>query len=206
MTVKELFQSLEFDAIADALKRKPYKSSLLPMSEYKDNYDIICSLDYSVKGGTITFKADGDSDVYMIEGGSFKNIIGKEVIFSDPSEMTKINAAADIIWSASPFGRWTDEDWRIFEEELLNPLPANEYKLRAKQIKLIIDLPYCRDKSIRRELKREIKSPYEDPGLSLKAWKWLSDADRRRNIKHNRSKRKREYRLRNRYEKLLKFC
>ncbi|MDE5794037.1 MAG: hypothetical protein K2I08_04890, partial [Muribaculaceae bacterium] len=49
---------------------------------------------------------------------------------------------------------------------------------------------YCRDKSIRRELKREIKSPYEDPGLSVKAWKWLSDADKRRNINHNRSKRK----------------
>ena len=115
MTVKELFQSLEFDTIADVLSRKPYKSSLLPMSEYKGNYDIICSLDYSVKGGTITFKADGDSDVYMIEGSNFKNIIGKEVILSDSSEITKINAAADIIWSASPFGRWTDEDWRIFE-------------------------------------------------------------------------------------------
>lgn len=173
------------------------------MSEYKENYDIICCLDYSVKDGTITFKGDGDSDVYMIEGSSFKNIIGKEVILSDYTEMSKINAAADIIWSASPFGRWTDEDWRLLDEELLNPPPANEYKLRAKQIKLIIDLPYCRDKSIRRELKREMRSPYEDPGLSLKAWRWLSDADKRRKIKHNHSKRKREYRLRNRYEELL---
>lgn len=206
MTVKELFQSLEFDAIAEALRRKPYNSNLLPMSEYKDNYDMICSLDYSVKDGTITFKADGDSDVYMIEGSSFKNIIGKEVILSDYTKTTKINAAADIIWSASPFGRWTDEDWRLLEEELLNPPPANEYKLRAKQIKLLIYLPYCRDKSIRRELKREIKSPCEDPGLSLKAWRWLSDADRRRKIKHNRSRRKRAYRLRNRYEELLKLC
>lgn len=72
MTVKELFQSLEFDAIAEALRRKPYKSNLLPMSEYKENYDIICCLDYSVKDGTITFKGDGDSDVYMIEGAVLK--------------------------------------------------------------------------------------------------------------------------------------
>ena len=70
MTVKELFQSLNFKDIAEALKKKygHYENALRPLTEYKENYIIILHTESSGVGGTITFKEDGDSDVYMIEG------------------------------------------------------------------------------------------------------------------------------------------
>ena len=40
MTVKELFQSLDFEDIIEPMKKK-YIDALLPISEYKENYSII---------------------------------------------------------------------------------------------------------------------------------------------------------------------
>ena len=82
MTVKELFQSLKFKDIAETLKEQYGHNgdSLLPITEYKENYIIILQTRFFGKGGSITFKEDGDSDVYMIEGDSYDNIVGMEVI------------------------------------------------------------------------------------------------------------------------------
>lgn len=60
MTVKELFQSLDFKDIIESLKKK-YPDALLLLSEYKENYDIICNTEFSGRGGEITFRPDGDS-------------------------------------------------------------------------------------------------------------------------------------------------
>ena len=51
MTVKELFQSLKFKDIAEALKKKygHYGASLLPITEYKENYTIILHTEFSGK-------------------------------------------------------------------------------------------------------------------------------------------------------------
>lgn len=162
MTVKELFQSLDFSAIVESLIKKSYKDSLLTMSKYKEIYDVICTIDFNGEGGIINFKADGNSDVYMIEGDSLENIVGMEVILPDNSHATKVEAAADIIWSSGPFGLWSSDDWDAHSDEIINPSKCGYYALQAKRMNKKMALPYCRDKEIKRELKREMQSPYDE--------------------------------------------
>lgn len=121
MTVKELFQSLEFGTIAEVLIEKPYKDYLLSMEEYKEIYDIVCAGELSGSAGTITFKDDGDSDVYMIEGSSLDDIVGMHVILPNNNCATKAEAAADILWSSGPFALWTREDWEALFDYILRP-------------------------------------------------------------------------------------
>lgn len=205
MNVKELIQSLDFRAIAEALSKKNV-DSLRPLSEYKENYDIICNTQFSGKAGSISFKADGNSDVYMIEGARFADIIGMDVVLPDSSAATKAEAAAEILWYSAPFGRTTSAEWEALFEELVNPPEADYYALQAKRTEIMIALPYCRDRSIRRELKQELKSPYEDICLSAKASGWfVSGKWNRRNRKLNRTKRKREHRLMKRYAELMRL-
>ncbi len=207
MTVQELFKSLDFRAIAETLILKPYKDALLPISEYKENYDIICSISFSGEGGSITFKDNGDSDVTLIEGDRFDNIVGMDVILPDDGLQTKVEAAADILWSSGPFGNVTVEEWGLLEDMILNPEKLSQYEFQAKRINLLIALPYCRDKKIRQELKREMQTPY-DLSLSGDATHWLLSERCLYKVKgkrQNRSKRKREYRLKKRYDELIKL-
>lgn len=150
MTVKELFQSLKFKDIAEALKEQygHYGNSLRPITEYKENYDIILNTEFFGEGGTITFKEDGDSDVYMIEGDSYDNIVGMEVILPENGAISEVEAAAQIIWSAAPFGRVTSGQWHSFFENLVSPSKGEEYALKAKRVDILLDLPYCRDKKL----------------------------------------------------------
>ena len=208
MTVKELFQSLKFKDIAEALKAQygHYKNALRPLTEYKENYIIILHTEFSGEGGTITFKEDGDSDVYMIEGDSYDNIVGMDVILPENAAISAVEAAAQILWSAAPFGSVSTGQWHSFFEELVNPSKGEEYALKAKRVDILLDLPYCRDKKIKRELKQRMNSPEEDLCLSVEANRWLmSESEKRKNVRHNRSKRKRAYRLEKRYEELCRL-
>ena len=208
MTVKELFQSLKFKDIAEALKEQygHYGNSLRPITESKENYIIILHTEFSGEGGTITFKEDGDSDVYMIEGDSYDNIVGMEVILPENGAISAVEAAAQILWSAAPFGSVTTSQWQSFFEDLVNPSKGEEYALKAKRVDILLDLPYCRDKKIKRELKQQMNSPGEDLCLSVEADRWLMfESEKRKNVRHNRSKRKRAYRLKKRYEELCRL-
>ena len=205
MTVKELIQSVDLGKVLEYLK-DTYPTALRPLTFYKENVDIINNTVFSGEGGTITFKEDGDSDVYLIEGDGFDNIVGMEVILPDTSSYTKIKAAGDILWSSGPFGRVSPQQWEWFSNELRNHTKANNFAIRAKQIDILLDLPYCRDKKIRQELKNQFNSPTEDLCLSWEASKWLIfDKRKRDKIKHNRSKRKRANRLKKRYEELQRL-
>ena len=208
MTVKELFKSLKFNDIVKALKAKygHYENALRPITEYKENYIIILHTEFSGEGGTITFKEDGDSDVYMIEGDSYDNIVGMDVILPENGAISAVEAAAQIIWSSAPFGRVTSGQWQSFFEDLVNPSRGEEYVLKAKRVDILLDLPYCRDKKIKRELKQQMNSPEEDLCLSVEADRWLMfESEKRKNVRHNRSKRKRAYRLEKRYEELCRL-
>ena len=110
MTVKELFESLDFNEIIVPLALK-YSNSLKPLSEYKENYDIILNTAFTGKAGRITFHPNGDSDVYMIEGDRYFNIVGMEVVLPDNGVVTKEEAAAEILWCSAPFGRFDAIDW-----------------------------------------------------------------------------------------------
>ena len=208
MTVKELFKSLEFKDIAKALKEKygHYENALRPLTEYKEDYIIILHTEFSGEGGSITFKEDGDSDVYMIEGDSYDNIVGMEVILPENGAISAVEAAAQIIWSAAPFGRVTSGQWHSFFEDMVSPSKGEEYALKAKRVDILLDLPYCRDKKIKRELKQQMNSLEEDLCLSVEADRWLMfHLEKRKKVRHNRSKRKRAYRLEKRYEDLCRL-
>lgn len=187
--------------IADALV-KTHENSMLPLSKYKEDYDIICNTEFSGEGGTITFRQDGDSDVYMIEGDRYFNIVGMEVVLPDNGAVTNAEAAAEILWSSEPFGRAPIMDWGdLFEER-----EADYYALQAKRIDIKIALPYCRDKKIRRELKCEMRSPSEDLCLSAEADSWFVFGEGKLwGKRQNRSKRKRKYRLKKRHDELLRL-
>ncbi len=87
MTVKELCQSLYFKDIIEPMKKK-YPDALLPISRYKEDYDIILNTVFSGEGGTITFHPDGNSDAYMCEGDRYFNIVGMEVVLPDNGAVT----------------------------------------------------------------------------------------------------------------------
>lgn len=110
MTVKELFQSLDLKDIIEPMKKK-YPDALLPISRYKEDYDIILNTVFSGEGGTITFHPDGDSDAYMCEGDRYFNIVGMEIVLPDNGAVTAAEAAAEILWCSAPFGRYGEIDW-----------------------------------------------------------------------------------------------
>jgi len=109
MTVKELFQSLDLKNIIEPIKKK-YPNALLPISRYKEDYDIILNTVFSGEGGTITFHPDGNSDAYMCEGDRYFNIVGMEVVLPDNGAVTAAEAAAEILWCSAPFGRYGEID------------------------------------------------------------------------------------------------
>lgn len=198
MTVKELFQSLDFEDIIEPLKKK-YPDALLPLSEYKENYDILCNTVFSGEGGKITFHPDGNSDAYMIEGDRYFNIVGMEVVLPENGAVTKAEAAAEILWCSAPFGRYDTVDWGdLFEEH-----EADKYALQAKRLDIKVALPYCRDKKIRNELKQQMKTQSEDLCLSFEANDWfVFGKGRLWGKRHNRIKRKRMYRMEKRCAEL----
>lgn len=201
MTVKELLQHVDFNAIVEALVKKYPKESLLTMQEYKENYHTLCNLEYNKEEGSITFQEDGDSDAYMIEGDSFENIVGMDVSLPDDDDSTKVEAAAEILWCSGPFGKWTGDDWKALHEELINPSKLSPIKFRIKQVEILICLPYCKNRKMRKELRREFKRPYDEMQISHDTFRCISE--RNRNL--NRSKRKREYRLKNQLRALQKL-
>lgn len=201
MTVKELFQSLSFSDIIEPLT-KTHPDALLPMSKYKEDYDIICNTEFSGEGGAITFCPDGDSDVYMIEGDRYFNIVGMDVVLPENSAVTKAEAAAEIIWSSAPFGRYPAIDW----DNLLEEDEADYYALQVKRIDIKIALPYCRDKNIRQELIRQMQSISADLCLSAETDQWFIFGNGKLwGKRQNRSKRKRKYRLEKRHDELLRL-
>ena len=101
---------MDFKDIIEPMKKK-YPTALLPISRYKEDYDIILNTVFSGKGGTITFRPDGNSDAYMCEGGRYFNIVGMEVVLPDKGTVTAAEAAAEILWCSAPFGRYDVIDW-----------------------------------------------------------------------------------------------
>ena len=201
MTVKDLFQSLDLKDIIEPMKKK-YPTALLPLSRYKEDYDIILNTVFSGEGGAITFHPDGDSDAYMCEGDRYFNIVGMEVVLPDNGAVSAAEAAAEILWCSAPFGRYGEIDyWSLFEEH-----EADKYALQAKRLDIKIALPYCRDKKIRRELKQQMKSTSVDLCLSAEADDWfVSGEGKLWGIRQNRSKRKRKYRMKKRRDELLRL-
>lgn len=198
MTVKELFQSLDFKDIIEPIKKK-YADALLPISEYKENYDIICNTVFSGNGGKIIFYTDGNSDAYMIEGDRYFNIVGMEVVFPGNGAVTKAEAAAEILWCSAPFGRFDTVDWG----DLFEGHEADKYTLQAKRLDIKIALPYCRDKNIRNELKQQMKSQSDDLCLSFEANDWfVFGKEKLWGKRYNRIKRKRMYRMEKRCAEL----
>ena len=106
---------MDLKDIIEQMKKK-YPNALLPLSEYKENYDIILNTVFSGEGGTITFRPDGNSNAYMTEGDRYFNIVGMEVVLPDNGAVTTAEAAAEILWCSRPsdvMAKSTGETWQI---------------------------------------------------------------------------------------------
>ena len=137
----------------------------------------------------------------MIEGDRYFNIVGMEVVLPDSGEVSKAEAATEILWCAAPFARYPVVVWSVFEEDI-----AESCALQAKRLDIKMALPYCRDKTIRRELKREMQTTSDDLCLSYEACNWfLFGKGKLWGNRQNRSKRKRLYRMKKRSAELYRL-
>lgn len=99
MTVKELFLSVGFDAIAKALKNTHRNErSIKCLSGYKETFDIICNTEFEGDGGEVSFDVTPREEWFTpdslpllannVEGDLWENTVGKEIVKSADNPFT----------------------------------------------------------------------------------------------------------------------
>lgn len=199
MTVKELFKSVEFMAIADALQRTlSSDKSVRDIASYKESYDILCNTEFDGKGGKVTFSVYSDGVLADgVEGDLWSNIVGKEVVRPEGHSYTDAELAAWILWGATFYGFTPMKSWSRDHREIYNKYSEREHILYQR-----LNRPYIRDKRTRSTMKQRAKQA-TPRGLAMT----LEDREliRYRKAHQNRAKRKRYYRLEKRIEQLSKM-
>lgn len=195
MTVKELFLSVSFKQIAEALVRMPTYSSdpsiRNSLSGYKEAYDAICNLEPSSDGGEVTFEVESEDAAefltcYSVEGDLWENVVGKIVVPPDDNAFSDAELAGAILWGMTFYGFSRHERWNPYKEYF------TPYGEKAERLERKLYLPYIKDKREKRSVKNKRK-PF-GIAFSWEVWEQI-----RYGKKHqNRSKRKRYHRLKNR--------
>ncbi|MCM1139911.1 MAG: hypothetical protein NC453_15185 [Muribaculum sp.] len=204
MTVQELFKSLSFDEIAEALQNTHFRdveNFIGQSAEYKMAYDQFCHIEPGGDGGEVTFdiaseKCLANPQVKAIvannvEGQEWEDILQKEVIRPTDKNVTDAEMAGAILWGTTFYG-FTPHSMKRCFDGLFNddsPFATQAYRLGIREM-----LSFIKDKEERRELKKLSKGNPEGVPDSRYLWK------RRKHL--NRSKRKREYRMLKRQEEL----
>lgn len=208
MTVQEFFNYIPFDEIAAALQRTHFcdvENFIGSSAEYKEAYDQLCNIVPDGDGGEVTFdiytREDWDNpkctrlSANNVEGDKWENLLKKEVVKPSPNPFIDADLAAAILWSATFYG-FTTATMDMCFDEMFNddsPFAVQAYRMEIREM-----LPYIKDKKERRELKRLSKGKPDGVPCSVENMDY-----RRKRRKHlNRSKRKREYRIIKREEKL----
>lgn len=211
MTVQELFKSLGFKAISDALLHTHNRHELTvhDLAGYKMAYDRLCNMEFNGEGGEVTFTVTPREEwddfhslpllADNVEGDVFENIVGKTIIRPTNNPFTDAELAGAILWGATFYGFTPKQREELFEEELSPTIPS-PIAMQIKRLNLKKDLMYCRNRKIRDELKKEMKSTSPDYTFSSEAMIWQLGQPSKRKL--NRSKRKREYRIDKRIEEL----
>ena len=191
MTVKELFQSLSFDEIAETLRTTHAKEkSTETMVGYKEAFDIIRHTEFEGEGGEVTFdiedKEDNDMPILArnVEGDYWKNTVGKQVVIPPVSVYPMAYYAAAILWGMTFYGFTPRDRRRSFDDE-----PYCKWGEMAERLNDRKNIPYIRDKAYRKKCKCG-KADYVPVQIILDIFK--------RKEHQNGPKRKRNYRIKKR--------
>lgn len=208
MTVKELFLSVDFHSVAEALKTiHPECKSIKCLAGYKVAFDTICNMEFEGCGGEVTFDFVSEesgakpSPQYMrahdVEGNYWKNTVGKTVVRPDGNPFTDAELAAAILWGMTFLGFTRHHRWSPFERVF------SRYGEMAERLECKLYLPYIRDKRARRALKGD-KGDKEIYHLSetMREIRWAILLG---NMHQNGSKRKRFYRMKQRIAQLKRL-
>lgn len=212
MTVKELFNSLSFNEIVKALyttHRNDHSISCL--YGYKEAFDIICNTEFIGEGGEVTFDVAPEEEWFSpgklpllannVEGDYWENIVGKIIVNPDNNPFTDAELAGAILWGMTFYGFTPRQIKETLHCEIGN-LAYTKYGYQVKELKVKNILPYVSPET-RRDLKQQLKDEPDCMSIYLSGREWHELSKRR--IRMNRSKRKRDYRIRSRMERLKKL-
>lgn len=205
MTVKELFLSVGFDNVLNALRNTHRNDrSIKDTASYKEAFDIICLTEFDGKGGEVTFEVTPRDKWFEphslpmlannVEGDYWENTVGKTVIRPDDNPFTDAELTGAILWGMTFYGFTRHAGWSPREEIY------TIYGERAERLERKLYLPYLRDKRERRKLKGPDKMPF-GIAFSMEIWNQIHHGEKHQ----NRAKRKRFYRLKKRIARLKRL-
>ena len=128
MTVKELFLSVGFDNVLNALRNTHRNDrSIEGVVAYKEAFDIICLTEFEGKGGEVTFDVTTPREAWYephnlpllannVEGDYWKNTVGKTVVKPDDNPFTDAELAGAILWGMTFYGFTRHAGWSPREE------------------------------------------------------------------------------------------
>ena len=206
MTVKELFNSLAFDKIIEALRNTHRNdSSIKGVVAYKEAFDIICLTEFKGEGGEVTFDVTSPREAWYephnlpllannVEGDYWENTVGKTVVKPDDNPFTDAELAGAILWGMTFYGFTRHAEWSPREKRFTS------FGERAERLERRLYLPYIRNKREKRKLKSKDRISF-GIAFSMEIWDRIHHG-----IKHqNRAKRKRYYRLKRRIAELKRL-
>lgn len=206
MTVQELFNQFSFDDIGKALQNMHrHDESICDLASYKEAFDTLCHIKFEGKGGKVTFDVTPPEHWFDpgnlpllandVEGDLWENIVGKEVVKPEDNLFIDAELVAAILWGATFYGFTPHKKWKP------NEVFYTKYGERAQQIERKLYLPYLRNKKKASELKDfSLPMPF-GVTFTLEDWNLIEC----RMEHQNRQKRKRYYRMENRYKWLMKL-
>lgn len=206
MTVQELFNTIGFPAIAEALRRTHRnEKSTECLTGYKEAFDILCNLTFDGCGGEVTFDVtpreewedEGSLPLLAnnVEGDYWENIVGKAVVRPDNNPFTDAELAGAILWGATFYGFTPHDRWNPFEKFY------SKYGEMAERLERRLYLPYLRSKRTIAQLRDYSVSAHFAVAFTTEEWEYIHFRQRHQ----NGAKRKRFRRLEKRIERLHKL-
>ena len=128
MTVKELFNSLTFDEVAEALRytHSGDRSVAKCMAAYKESFDYFRHLDFKGDGGEVTFDVMPRKEWFTpgllpllaknVEGDYWENTVGKTVVYPQDNPFSDAQLAGAILWGMTFYGFTPRNLWRFTEK------------------------------------------------------------------------------------------
>lgn len=210
MTVQELLIKEGFDNIMKALQTTHKRDrSIEDVAGYKEAFDIICNTQFEGGEGVVDFDVtarehwDDPHSLPLlannVEGELFRNVVGLEVVRPTEYPFTDAELAGAILWGMTFYGFTQRDRGNCFHSMM--DTSFTEYGKMARRLMAIRELPYADLPGMRESLLEEMDNMSHPFGLKLEEWEYL----RKRKRHLNRSKRKRDYRLKKRISWLKKL-
>lgn len=206
MTVKEVFQSVGFDNLLNALQNTHRNErSIGATAAYKQAFDEICLTEFEGEGGEVTFDVTSPREDWYkphrlpllaenVEGDYWQNTVGKTVVKPEDNPFTDAELAGAILWGMTFYGFGRRNTWSPVDDRY------TAYGEKAVLLERKLYLPYLRDKGEKRRL---ILGEYMLFGVAFTRKTW--DQIRFRQKHQNRCKRKRFYRMKKRIAQLKRL-